>query len=33
MWYLVEQYFWYLMLTFIIGLALGWWATQPRAAN
>jgi len=33
MWYLVEQYFWFLIAAFIIGLIVGWWTTQNRPAG
>lgn len=33
MWYLVEQYFWFLILAFIIGLIVGWWTTQKRVVG
>lgn len=31
MWYLVEQYIWFLLLAFIIGLIVGWWTSEKRA--
>lgn len=30
MWYLVEQYIWFLLLAFIIGLIVGWWTSEKR---
>lgn len=30
MWYLVEQYVWFLVVAFIIGLIVGWWTTEVR---
>lgn len=30
MWYLAEQYIWFLIIAFIIGLIVGWWATEKR---
>lgn len=33
MWYLVEQYIWFLLIAFIIGLIVGWWTTEIRREN
>jgi len=30
MWYLIEQYFWFLLAAFIIGLIVGWWTSEVR---
>ena len=30
MWYLAEQYIWFLLIAFAIGLAVGWWTTEIR---
>lgn len=30
MWYLVEQYIWFLLIAFIIGLIVGWWSVEKR---
>lgn len=27
MWYLIEQYFWFLLAAFAIGLLVGWWTS------
>lgn len=32
MWYLVEQYIWFLLLAFIIGVIIGWWKSEKRAS-
>ena len=29
--YLIEQYLAYLAIAFLIGLAVGWWTSEPRA--
>ena len=30
MWYLIEQYFWFLLAAFIIGLFVGWATSEVR---
>lgn len=30
MWYLVEQYIWFLLIAFVIGLVVGWMTMEKR---
>ena len=30
MWYLVEQYIWFLLIAFVIGLIVGWMTMEKR---
>ncbi len=30
MWYLIEQYFWFLLIVFVLGIVVGWWTSQKR---
>ena len=30
MWYLVEQYVWFLLIAFVIGLIVGWMTMEKR---
>ena len=33
MWYLVEQYVWFLLIAFVIGLVVGWMTMEKRRAG
>ena len=33
MWYLIEQYFVFLLLAFIVGLVVGWMTSEVRKSN
>ena len=33
MWYLVEQYIWFILFAFVIGIIVGWWTTEKRKHN
>ena len=33
MWYLIEQYFWFILAAFVVGLIVGWWNTRPDTSS
>ncbi len=33
MMYLIETYFWLLLIAFAIGIAVGWWSYGPRVGK
>lgn len=30
MWYLVEQYIWFLVVALVVGIVIGWWTSEKR---